>query len=78
MNCPLCGTELRVIDSRRYMGTVRRRRDCEKCKYRTTTYEISQEEMLVFRKLEREKEDIMHTVKGIVKRYGMNEGGNEQ
>ena len=69
MNCPLCGGALRVVDSRPYEKSVRRRRDCEQCKYRTTTYEISTEQMIEFRKLEREKNDIMKTIRGIVNRF---------
>ena len=43
MHCPFCGTtDTRVIDSR--LGTegdqVRRRRTCEKCDERFTTYEV--------------------------------------
>jgi transcriptional repressor NrdR len=42
MKCPNCGyEESRVIDSRPLTkeNGIRRRRECEKCKYRFTTYE---------------------------------------
>jgi transcriptional repressor NrdR len=42
MRCPKCGsTDDKVIDSRqsRDASTIRRRRECLKCKYRFTTYE---------------------------------------
>lgn len=42
MKCPACGcTKSRVIDSRTTdNGSIRRRRECQKCKKRYTTYEI--------------------------------------
>src|SRR4051812_22078814 len=42
MRCPKCGSrDDKVIDSRqsRDASTIRRRRECLKCKYRFTTYE---------------------------------------
>ena len=40
--CPTCGsTESSVKDSRGILGAVRRRRRCETCGERFTTYEIS-------------------------------------
>ncbi|MBP5153871.1 MAG: transcriptional repressor NrdR [Lachnospiraceae bacterium] len=40
MKCPYCGAEdTKVIDSRPAEGTIRRRRQCEKCDKRFTTYE---------------------------------------
>lgn len=44
MNCPLCKAESTVIDSRptpEVDGSIRRRRQCDSCKHRWTTYEIS-------------------------------------
>lgn len=46
MKCPFCGTtEDKVIDSRSSNDdkSVRRRRECEKCKKRFTTYEYVEE-----------------------------------
>ena len=44
MRCIECGSETRVIDSRRLKnGTViRRRRKCPKCFRRFTTYELTE------------------------------------
>ena len=41
MKCPYCGKEdSKVLDSRRAEdGSIRRRRECEQCKRRFTTYE---------------------------------------
>lgn len=40
MYCPYCGyTESRVIDSREIDDAIRRRRQCERCERRFTTYE---------------------------------------
>lgn len=54
MKCPKCGAdEDRVLDSRaaREGAAIRRRRECEKCGYRFTTYEeIDRDEVLVIKK----------------------------
>lgn len=43
MQCPKCGSEsLSVIDSRHTGNEIRRRRECVECKYRFTTYEITE------------------------------------
>src|SRR5438270_8982771 len=42
MRCPKCGSrDDKIIDSRqsRDGSSIRRRRECQKCKYRYTTYE---------------------------------------
>ncbi len=40
MPCPFCGAEdSRVIDTRQVGGAVRRRRECQSCHRRFTTYE---------------------------------------
>ncbi len=40
MKCPFCGaTESRVIDTREVGETIRRRRECQECGQRYTTYE---------------------------------------
>ena len=41
MNCPMCQSETKVIDSRSLNGemTVRRRRECQKCRFRFSTHE---------------------------------------
>ena len=50
MNCPKCGfEESKVVDSRasESQGAIRRRRECEKCGTRFTTYERREEQPLV-------------------------------
>ena len=53
MKCPKCGTDDdKVIDSRsaREGATIRRRRECQKCGFRFTTYEeINRDEILVIK-----------------------------
>lgn len=47
MKCPNCGildTESRVIDSRPWKHTIRRRRLCTKCGHKWATYEASEGE----------------------------------
>ncbi len=39
MECPYCGSDSRVLDSRGGKDTVRRRRECLSCTRRFTTYE---------------------------------------
>ena len=42
MKCPFCGSEeTKVIDSRTYLdgNSIKRRRECERCQKRFTTYE---------------------------------------
>ncbi|HRW58665.1 MAG TPA: transcriptional regulator NrdR [Chlamydiales bacterium] len=40
MRCPYCKSEdLKVIESRSAMNTIRRRRECNQCKKRFTTFE---------------------------------------
>jgi transcriptional repressor NrdR len=53
MRCPRCGcVESKVIDSRasENFETIRRRRECESCGYRFTTYERLEEVPLTVRK----------------------------
>jgi transcriptional repressor NrdR len=60
MRCPKCGCqEDRVIDSRasREGATIRRRRECEKCKHRFTTYEEVEHEGLMVLKRDGRREE---------------------
>lgn len=60
MRCPKCGCqEDRVIDSRasREGATIRRRRECEKCHYRFTTYEEVEHEGLMVLKRDGRREE---------------------
>ncbi len=42
MPCPFCGaTDTRVIDTRRVGDGIRRRRECQSCRHRFTTYEYA-------------------------------------
>jgi hypothetical protein len=44
-NCSSCGAcEVRVMETRSNNKAIRRRKECLACKYRETTYEISQEQ----------------------------------
>lgn len=40
MNCPHCGGETHVVDSRPNEDSTRRRRECIECKHRFSTVEI--------------------------------------
>ena len=40
MNCPNCGGETHVVDSRSDYDFVKRRRECNDCKHRFNTVEI--------------------------------------
>lgn len=44
MKCPICGEETKVIDSRPFYGTIKRRRECLSCSYRFTTEELKRED----------------------------------
>ena len=60
MRCPRCENDAtRVIDSRDLEGgtTIRRRRECEKCTYRFTTYERPEGARLVVVKRDGSRQD---------------------
>ena len=72
MRCPFCNNqEDRVIDSRESKegDSIRRRRECVKCKRRFTTYERSDEVpfMVVKRDGRREKFDRQKVLEGLLK-----------
>lgn len=46
MKCPICGGETKVIDSRPFYGTIKRRRECLCCSYRFTTEELKREDVI--------------------------------
>jgi transcriptional repressor NrdR len=51
MRCPFCShVDTRVVDSRVSEGEVRRRRECEKCVKRFTTYETAAVELIILKK----------------------------
>lgn len=43
MICLSCGSNSYVVDSRHFIDTVKRRRECSKCGQRYTTYEVDEE-----------------------------------
>ena len=60
MKCPFCGaasSHIRVIDTREVTDGIRRRRECEQCKQRFTTYErIASLNLLVIKRDGRREE----------------------
>lgn len=53
MHCPYClASETRVVDSRPsdHGTTIRRRRECESCNQRFTTYERSEPQLIVMKR----------------------------
>ena len=72
MKCPFCGSEeTKVVDSRTYLdgNSIKRRRECEDCQKRFTTYErIERTDLYVIKKDgRREKFDIKKLEAGIEK-----------
>lgn len=70
MKCPKCQSEnFKVLDTRASDDAVRRRRECESCGYRFTTYErIEQPTLLVVKKDKtREVFDREKIMKGVVR-----------
>jgi transcriptional repressor NrdR len=48
VQCPYCGADSRVLDSRPGVDQVRRRRECQECTRRFTTYEkLAESEIIV-------------------------------
>lgn len=43
MTCPVCGGDTFVIDSKKKPDTICRRRQCQDCNHRFTTYEVDQD-----------------------------------
>ena len=76
MNCPKCGAETRVIDSRPTGDMIRRRRECENCRRRITTYEVTLEQFGEWQKQQREKQkeqrekqDIINKIRSLIELY---------
>ena len=70
IKCPFCGeSETKVIDSRESDEQTRRRRECEKCSKRFTTYEKVENVNIIVLKKDGKKEtfDIEKIRKGIEK-----------
>lgn len=48
MNCPECGSPITcIVNSRHKNGTIRRRRECEVCGNRFSTYEVNEKQWSV-------------------------------
>jgi len=57
MKCPFCGgTESRVKDSRDVGDAIHRRRECEQCKGRFSTYERVEKSVLMVIKRDQRRE----------------------
>ncbi len=50
VRCPFCKAETKVIDTRESEDSIRRRRECEKCQKRFTTYERPEVTVMVVKK----------------------------
>lgn len=51
MQCPYCGqADSRVVDTRSTGESIRRRRECQKCRKRFTTYEQISEALLIVKR----------------------------
>ena len=50
VKCPFCNAETKVVDTRESEDSVRRRRECEKCEQRFTTYERPEITVMVVKK----------------------------
>ena len=51
MQCPYCGQpDTRVVDTRSTSDSIRRRRECQKCRKRFTTYEQISEALLIVKR----------------------------
>ena len=51
MNCPKCNGAVFVVDSRPTDGTIIRRRCCQECGNRFSTYEVSKEQYNLLKKI---------------------------
>ncbi|MEM3369894.1 MAG: transcriptional regulator NrdR [Candidatus Micrarchaeia archaeon] len=75
MKCPFCGyKDTDVVDSRdtEELNAVRRRRECPSCKKRFTTYERTEESIIIVIKRDgkREKFDRQKLINSIIKSVG--------
>ena len=71
MNCPICGNDTKVVETREHDNgsSIRRRRECVNCGKRFTTYEKFEDMPLVVIKKDGRKElfDGSKILKGLVK-----------
>lgn len=59
LECPRCNGESGVRDSRPIGKTIRRRRECKKCRYKWSTFEISADYMNAIRKISRAAKELV-------------------
>lgn len=69
MICPKCGSETRVIDTRPAGDMIRRRRECENCRRRITTYEVTLAQIGEWQKEQREKQGIINKIRSLIELY---------
>lgn len=60
MKCPYCQAESRVVDTREVASSIRRRRECDGCHQRFTTYEQLSSSNLQVVKRDRRREGYSH------------------
>jgi transcriptional regulator NrdR family protein len=67
MKCPKCGSDMLVADTRETENNrIRRRRVCNACRYRLTTYEITLEQLGEYNRIERENDRILNKVRELI------------
>jgi transcriptional repressor NrdR len=69
MTCQKCGAETRVIDSRPAGDMIRRRRECENCRRRITTYEVTLEQFGKWQNEQREKQKLINRIRSMIELY---------
>lgn len=77
VQCPKCNGESKVVDSRDEELARRRRRQCNICKHRYTTYEIHADEYNRIRRLKVDAariEPVISTLQAIVDQFGATNG----
>lgn len=77
VQCPKCNGESKVIDSRDEETARRRRRQCDNCNHRYSTYEIHADEYNRIRKLKVDAaqiEPVIATLRAIVTQFGDTNG----
>ena len=64
MNCPECdSTSTSVLESRRDVnGELRRRRICQHCSWRFTTYEVHSHNMIDDHEIQKNKEELVNSL----------------
>lgn len=80
VQCPKCNGESKVIDSRDEESARRRRRQCDKCSYRYTTYEIHADEYNRIRRLRvsvAQIEPVITTLQSIMNQFGATNGTSQ-